>query len=382
MDLASLIIINCICVAILLLIYINVRNFEPGSLGRYLYCGIIVTTIVLCVSDVFSQALVGQNGSLVQVLLHLTNGIYFECSVLIGYLWLIYVLIKIYGGEKVTKKVCLLAALPLILFTVSLLLNSFTQMYFVINEANVYHRGQFVFVHWIVDWGYLVAATCFTAHAVRKEKNRLKKEQYVALLSFIIAPAVASVPQMLFYGVSSTQVGITFSLLMFFVSISNSQVITDPLTGLNNRRGLQKYILAQLGRHSDAKMMVIMIDLNNFKKINDSLGHVVGDEALIKTADALRIGCNHAKERLFLCRFGGDEFVIASTEPQEEDNEKLVEAIRQSVNRTVLYRDKTFTIEISIGQASGPFDSLEDAGHLLLQADMRMYEDKKRQSLV
>jgi diguanylate cyclase (GGDEF)-like protein len=103
---------------------------------------------------------------------------------------------------------------------------------------------------------------------------------------------------------------------------------------------------------------------------------------LIKTADALRIGCNHAKERLFLCRFGGDEFVIASTEPQEEDNEKLVEAIRQSVNRTVLYRDKTFTIEISIGQASGPFDSLEDAEHLLLQADMRMYEDKKRQSLV
>lgn len=59
---------------------------------------------------------------------------------------------------------------------------------------------------------------------------------------FIIAPSIAPVIQMLFYGVTSTQVGITLSIVILCITNQNAQILTDPLTKLNNRRGLDGYL--------------------------------------------------------------------------------------------------------------------------------------------
>ena len=88
----------------------------------------------------------------------------------------------------------------------------------------------------------------------------------------------------------------------------------DSLTGLFNRRGFIAALTRRLGdpHADDTHLTMVMIDLDAFKRINDTFGHAAGDRALIAVADVLR---KHMASTAVLCRAGGEEFLIAATSP-------------------------------------------------------------------
>ncbi len=157
-----------------------------------------------------------------------------------------------------------------------------------------------------------------------------------------------------------------------------AQAVTDSLTGLLNRRGFHQALESALKRHERSgdhkEMAVLYIDLDGFKRINDSLGHEAGDEILCKVARLLET-CMRSYD--VLARMGGDEFtaLLDSLEHPEDAArvaEKLIELI--SVRHTV--HDTEVTLGASIGIASFPEcgGKVED---LLRAADMAMYEAKR-----
>lgn len=153
--------------------------------------------------------------------------------------------------------------------------------------------------------------------------------------------------------------------------------VTDQLTGLHNRR----YMAGQLGALMDRAarggepVAALMVDIDHFKRINDSFGHDVGDEVLQEFA--VRLATN-VRAMDLPCRFGGEEFVVIMPETPMEAAQRIAERLRSHVSGApfrVLKGTESLSVTISVGVAvtQGEGDSADD---LLKRADAAVYEAK------
>lgn len=156
---------------------------------------------------------------------------------------------------------------------------------------------------------------------------------------------------------------------------SRNDALLDALTGLPNRVLFEErldYGLIQAKRHGK-KLAVLFMDLDNFKDINDSHGHDMGDKVLLTVADRLR---SVTREEDTVSRWGGDEFVCLLSEvKQEADVTHLAEMIVKRIVKAVKYKEIVISIKISIGIAIFPTDG-ETADILFKNADTAMYKAK------
>ena len=125
----------------------------------------------------------------------------------------------------------------------------------------------------------------------------------------------------------------------------------------------------------------VYVDLDRFKTINDSLGHHVGDRALIKVADILRTTFRRSD---IIARLGGDEFGVLALEAADESAELLVERLRERVVDFNESSAEPFQLSISIGMAHHDDDPRVRLDDLVTEADAAMYREKhgKRPSAV
>lgn len=147
---------------------------------------------------------------------------------------------------------------------------------------------------------------------------------------------------------------------------------TDYLTGLANRRCLMQY-LEEL--HTREDFALIMIDLDNFKYVNDNFGHEAGDRALVMTADTMQ---NCFKDG-FVSRLGGDEFMIVETGKElgevKQDAEFLQECLRENFNRHKEF--EVITVSIGIVAASSIPEEDRHVSNLMNTVDELLYKAKR-----
>jgi diguanylate cyclase (GGDEF)-like protein len=151
------------------------------------------------------------------------------------------------------------------------------------------------------------------------------------------------------------------------------EVSTDPLTGLANARGLHDAIQSHL-RHG-APFCLLFLDLDNFKQVNDSFGHAVGDDLLQKTAESLKRAVRTAD---MVGRLGGDEFVIVLAETGPDPAIYVAQRLARNLDK--IFTDHSAAsrakVSLSLGIAAYPNDG-DTAEVLLDRADKRMYDDKR-----
>ena len=153
------------------------------------------------------------------------------------------------------------------------------------------------------------------------------------------------------------------------------QAFHDPLTGLANRTLLKDRLEHALARQarSGAALGVLLLDLDDFKSINDSLGHRAGDELLVSVAERLR-GCT--READTLARLGGDEFAVLLEDlPDRGEAVQVAERIIESLSSRFTYEGRAFPVSASVGLAfaEGGTAPLDD---VLRDADVAMYLTK------
>jgi len=163
-------------------------------------------------------------------------------------------------------------------------------------------------------------------------------------------------------------------------ALENIQLITnyanrDFLTGLYNRRYFFKNMDSYLKKiaQSHEEYTIAMIDIDFFKKINDTYGHDVGDNIIINLSEILRTNTSHKD---IVSRFGGEEFCIVLKDIDNTTANKVLEKLRTSVESATYVTDKDEHIKftISIGVAHSSEDSLEE---IINQADMMLYNAKQ-----
>jgi diguanylate cyclase (GGDEF)-like protein len=155
----------------------------------------------------------------------------------------------------------------------------------------------------------------------------------------------------------------------------NALAMLDPLTGLPNRRAYDERLEEawQRAQRSGKKIAVLAIDLDNFKQVNDTLGHRGGDEFLQGVAARLR---GSIRKVDMLARIGGDEFaVIVESAPGRDSANKVARALQDSLRQPFLVADTPLLANASVGTAIYPDDAL-DSQILLAIADARMYQAK------
>jgi diguanylate cyclase (GGDEF)-like protein/PAS domain S-box-containing protein len=150
----------------------------------------------------------------------------------------------------------------------------------------------------------------------------------------------------------------------------------DDLTGLPNRRFFHdrlEAVLAQCRRQLE-QAAILYLDINDFKDINDTHGHVAGDDVLQATAFRMR---QAVREEDTVARLGGDEFIILLPRVRGmEDAQRVAAKIRSIISRPLAFGDLDLRLQVSIGIALYPDDGL-DAGSLVRHADQAMYREKQ-----
>ena len=118
-----------------------------------------------------------------------------------------------------------------------------------------------------------------------------------------------------------------------------------------------------------------MVDLNKFKSINDTYGHIEGDKAIVKAAEGLKLACAIEKHRHFIARYGGDEFIIIAKLKDDGEAEYLKERLKDSVYDHNREAGAKYELRAAVGYAeySG---KLSDFAHATKIADDALYEDK------
>jgi diguanylate cyclase (GGDEF)-like protein len=155
------------------------------------------------------------------------------------------------------------------------------------------------------------------------------------------------------------------------------QAVRDPLTGLYNRRYMQEFLDRELhsARRKRRPLAVMMLDLDHFKRFNDTFGHDAGDKALARVGDTL-LRCLRAED--VACRYGGEEFALILPECSLRQAAIRAEEIRRRLqeNSANLEGHVTDPLTISIGVAA--FDETTDRVDLLLKfADDALYQAKR-----
>ncbi|MFZ1815119.1 MAG: EAL domain-containing protein [Rhizobiaceae bacterium] len=150
----------------------------------------------------------------------------------------------------------------------------------------------------------------------------------------------------------------------------------DPLTHLPNRRFFMNEVNRVLGGIDGlSPCTFLFVDLDNFKDINDTLGHSVGDKLLCSVALRMR---SHMPEKAMVCRFGGDEFVIVIPgKLRRKDCSELAEKLGREISKSVCVDSHQLNVGASIGIAQSPVNGRE-FNQLLKAADMALYDAKAR----
>jgi diguanylate cyclase (GGDEF)-like protein len=154
----------------------------------------------------------------------------------------------------------------------------------------------------------------------------------------------------------------------------------DKLTGLGNKNYLKLQLEKEIARvnRQGGCFAFLFFDLDNFKEVNDTLGHKVGDCVLIEVADRLRARMRKYDESI---RYGGDEFCVICPQVKNEDvSRKIGEKLQEFLNFYFRSEKHAIFVGASVGVATYPTDS-DNLQELISIADQRMYEQKRQRKM-
>ena len=170
-------------------------------------------------------------------------------------------------------------------------------------------------------------------------------------------------------------------MLVFYIQAIEVRVSMDPLTKLNNRGQLMRYISQKSNLYQEGrKTYVVMMDIDDFKAINDTYGHAEGDKALVTVANSLKKAVNRYGIPAFLGRYGGDEFILIVHPEKGGQIEQLIRVVREEIRQECADGDIPYFLFVSAGY-DAMREGQDSVQSCIQRADEKLYQDKKYRKL-
>ena len=308
--------------------------------------------------------------------------LYYALHSLVAFIFALYVDYELYPDTKRFKKKLLFYMIPILFNGIMSVMSIWTNWYFRIDENNSYVRGPLFYFPTMISCGYVVYMFILLLKYKRDNMtdDSMHKELYKRLFVFPLLPFAGAVVQLLIPGSVWTFPATTLAILMNYTSVQNGYMARDHLTGLYNRGQLESFMNYQLRNMKKGNyFFLILIDMDKFKEINDTYGHVVGDDALINMAKLLRGSCKRKAD--YVARLGGDEFVIIGQCEEISAVDMIIERMHDVVNRFNKVSRKAYKIQFSAGYTVYDGSSHATLDMLISEADHKMYDIKKAKKL-
>ncbi len=369
MNLLGNIILNTYSVLVLLIIgAYSIKQGGKININR-LYNVTLIFTAAMLLIDIISR-LDGAAGTSREVFNHIGNFVLYLTSPIFASLWILFNYDFI-NRSKRHKKRLIYALIAINLTNLVILLFSLRfNLYYYIDANNIYHRG----VLYPLSIFYTVAQMLASFLITIFNRKYIDKKLFYPILIFPIPSYIGVFLQTVFYGYSFALNGVALSLLIVFLFIQNHNMYIDYLTGVYNRKMLEIYLNKKVHASLDGgSFSAIMIDLDNFKNINDNHGHLIGDKALISAANLFR-SCIDSQE--MLARYGGDEFIIVLNTYDEKTLVSIVEKIKDVIQKFNQSKTREYTLGISMGYAVYDRELYPNAEQFIKHIDRMMYRNK------
>lgn len=363
---------NIMALVILLVILLDMSfNTNKMKYDNKLYFSILLSTAVIIILDIFMGTIEGKTRHLFREINIIITTLYFILNPIPYMTWSMYVDFYIHKSIRKSKKRIPLFAIPAILNAILAAFSLYNKGIFFISESNIYHRGHLFLLTIALYYTYFVGTYI---HMIKNRKN-IKKSEYYALLLFGVIPGVLGTIQTIDPSKSFLWFGVSISILLIYLNVQNSTINVDYLTDLYNRRHLDNYLNSSIRELDEREyLFIIMADIDYFKTINDTYGHVEGDRALKYTADLFT---STFRSDDFIARYAGDEFVIILKLDHKNCKEKIISRLRRKFDEFNDANITPYDINISLGYDIYDTKLEMDTQEFLKHVDQLMYEDKK-----
>ncbi len=268
--------------------------------------------------------------------------------------------------------------IPACIITILIVLNPWTGLVFTLSPEGYFVHEVLYLPTLVLAAMYLLAVVFVAAASAVQTRTSYARQADITLAGSVLLIILYIVVDSFMQKASILPVAVFAVIMRIFIFLQESNINSDALTGMNNRRKAEEYLSEQLTHVTVAHPLYLYIgDLNNFKMINDIYGHIEGDAALVCCSMALKrtIG----KYSGFAARFGGDEFLMSRKPDRSVDPERDPEALIRdlSVLLTELSQDKPYQLAMTVGYVECTDPSIP-LNEYIKQADRMLYERKAR----
>jgi diguanylate cyclase (GGDEF)-like protein len=342
------------------------RKYNTDNFQRRLFFRVLNFALTAITADFIFTGINGQGGKFLPWLLRadLTVFYFFQiASYFFIFVFLDYLASRDHGrAQKITRIVWTILSLHGLI----LILNLFFGFYFDISPENTRVYGNAYGIRAIFAYTAVllaIASLCFS-------RKKFKKSQLLLIIFFFMLNSAGAVLGHI--SGNGTIIWPCFSsgLLYGYFFIIKAESKTDNLTGIGNRYSFNEFVDRLSKSKGRRSYTIVMIDVDHFKRINDTLGHAEGDNALRDLAAIIKTSAGGG----FAARYGGDEFVLAIK--KEEEVKKLLDRIQQGITAHNEKNTRPYKLQISYGYDTFTAGSGQNIKDFLTHIDNLMYKHK------
>lgn len=364
----DLFIYSIILLSMVLAILLSRRKYLYPSQRLFIY--IVLSSLLLLISELIVTLADGKPGVSARILNVFFNFILHGFSSLPFAFWFAYFEYNIKNDINFVKK-SPFNKIPPLLSLIIMIYSSFTGFVYYIDSNN--HRVMNSGVFFL----YAVNALIFLAaiYLFLRFSNQFDRTTKTAYISFIFIPLIAAGIQYKYPELTIIWNSEALAVLIFFYFLQLQDLNRDYLTGLPNRRQGDDWIDRKIRvSTTHESFSLIMIDLDNFKPINDSYGHNEGDTALRIFSNIMR---QVLKSDDKIVRFAGDEFLIILDSTENAVIESIIERLKIQVTLFNKKKIKPYQLAFSAGYTVYNPEKHRGLREILYDADNQMYENKR-----
>jgi diguanylate cyclase (GGDEF)-like protein len=345
--------------------YISKHNTD--SFQRSLFLTLLISIFSALVCDFFFFSLAGLPGRAVHILLVVVLSLYYVFQIAGYYFVFVFIDFLVYNDKARTKKVLYIVAGILALHLVVLALNHQFHFYFFVSPDNLLIKGKLYIIR--ILFSFLPAT--FFAYEFIVSPRKFYKTHIFLICFFIFLVGGGGIVDIVLNSGALVWPCLTAALLYSYFFILKTDSRIDALTGIGNRYAFNEFITNLSRQTAKQVYSIVMIDMDHFKEINDTLGHLEGDNALRDMAAIIK---GSLRSNDFAARYGGDEFVIAVG--ADSDISRIMERIQAAIDNQNSKNLRPYKIEISYGVGVFATHGNQSIKEFLACIDGLMYKNK------
>jgi len=352
-----------IIMLILLALLISINKTISKQIENSYYITIF-STIIVILAEIVCSIFCNMQGKEYIIFTYISNIIGFTLSPVIP------IFMSFIFDLRISKKLKILLEIPTLLNAVLVLLSPFGEYIFTVSSENLYSRGPLFFIFVITyTWNYLILITAIYKSSVDADKHDKR-----FLFSLILFTLVGTSVQVIFPDIHLTWHCVSIVLVLYYIFLCELRFKYDVTTGVFNRPTFDR-ALTDYERLKNC--IIVMLDIDRFKEINDKYGHQHGDYCLNKIASVIKKCFN----KTGVCyRYGGDEFCIIC---KTIDTHIIEGCLTQVMEQILVLRETDDTIPlVSYGYSVYDKKSEENINEVVKQADEKMYSHKEMRNTI